>query len=57
VHLGQEKAKETARYLADRTQKEVADPQTNRATMEMLSTILIYTFNNLSRTEVEKMLG
>ena len=25
--------------------------------MEMLSTILIYTFNNLSRTEVEKMLG
>ena len=51
------KAKDTARYLADRTRKEIADPQTNRAIMEMLSTILIYTFNNLSRTEVEKMLG
>ena len=51
------KAKDTARHLADRTQKEVADPKTNRAIMEMLSTIMIYSFNNLSRTEVEKMLG
>jgi predicted transposase YdaD len=51
------KAKDTARYLADRTRKEIADPQTNRGIMEMLSTILIYTFNNLSRAEVEKMLG
>ena len=51
------KAKDTAQFLADRTRKEIADPQTNRAIMEMLSTILIYTFNNLSRTEVEKMLG
>ena len=51
------KAKGRALYLADRTQKEVADPKTNRAIMEMLSTIMIYSFNNLSRTEVEKMLG
>jgi predicted transposase/invertase (TIGR01784 family) len=51
------KAKETAQYLADRVQKEVADRQTNRAIMEILTTIVVYTFNNLSRIEVEKMLG
>lgn len=51
------KAKETARYLADRTRKEIRNPQTNRAIMEMLTTIVVYTFNNLSRAEVEKMLG
>jgi predicted transposase/invertase (TIGR01784 family) len=51
------KAKETARYLADRTRKEIRDPQANRAIMEMLTMIVVYTFNNLSRVEVEKMLG
>lgn len=51
------KAKETARYLADRTKKEIRDPQANRAIMEMLTTIVVYTFNNLSRAEVENMLG
>ena len=51
------KVQETARYLADRTKKEISDPQANRAIMEMLATIVVYTFNNLSRAEVEKMLA
>jgi len=51
------KAKETAQYLAERVQKEITDRQTNRAIMETLTTIVVYTFNNLSRAEVEKMLG
>lgn len=38
-------------------QKEITDPQMNRAIMETLTTIVVYTFNNLSRIEVEKMLG
>jgi predicted transposase YdaD len=51
------KAPDTARYLAGRVQKELSDPQENRAIMELLTTILIYTFNNLNRAEVEKMLA
>ena len=51
------KVKETALYLADRTKKEISDPQTTRAIMDMLATIVVYTFNNLSRAEVEKMLA
>jgi len=38
-------------------QKEITDPQMNRAIMETLTTIVVYTFNNFSRVEVEKMLG
>ena len=51
------KVKEPALYLADRTKKEISDPQTNRAIMDMLAAIVVYTFNNLSRAEVEKMLA
>ena len=50
-------AKQTAQHLADRVKNEITDPVTNRAIMEMLTTIVVYTFNNLSRIEVEKMLG
>ena len=48
---------ETALYLADRTKKEISDSQTTRAIMDMLATIVVYSFKNLSRAEVEKMLN
>ena len=50
-------AKQTAKHLADRVKNEITDPVANRAIIEMLTTIVVYTFNNLSRIEVEKMLG
>jgi predicted transposase YdaD len=51
------KAPETARYLLARTQNEIVDPETNHAIIEMLTTIMVYRFNKLSRAEVEAMLG
>lgn len=50
-------AKQTAQHLANRVQKEITDRSENRAIMKMLTTIVVYKFNNLSRIEVEKMLG
>jgi predicted transposase/invertase (TIGR01784 family) len=51
------KAPEAARYLLARSKNEIRDPQANRAIMEMLTTIMVYRFNKLSRSEVEEMLG
>jgi predicted transposase/invertase (TIGR01784 family) len=51
------KAPETARYLLARSQTEIVDPQMNQAIIDMLTTIMVYRFNKLSRTEVEAMLG
>ncbi len=51
------KAPDTARYLLARSNNEVRDPQTNRGIMEMVTTIMVYKFNKLSRSEVEEMLG
>ena len=51
------KAPEAARYLLVRSKNEIRDPQANRAIMEMLTTIMVYKFNKLSRSEVEEMLG
>lgn len=51
------KAPEAARYLLARSNNEIRDPQANRAIMEMLTTIMVYKFSKLSRSEVEEMLG
>ncbi len=51
------KAPDTARYLLARSQREISDPQENRGIMEMLTTVMVYKFNKLSRSEVEEMLG
>jgi predicted transposase YdaD len=51
------KAPEAARYLLARSNDEIRDPQANRAIMEMLTTIMVYKFNKLSRSEVEEMMG
>ncbi|MFB2838134.1 Rpn family recombination-promoting nuclease/putative transposase [Floridanema evergladense] len=44
-----------ARNLLFRSRQE--SPQTSRAIMEMVTTIMVYKFTNLSRREVEAMLG
>jgi predicted transposase/invertase (TIGR01784 family) len=51
------KAPEAARYLLARSQSEISEAGANRAIMEMLTTIMVYKFNKLSRSEVEEMLG
>jgi predicted transposase/invertase (TIGR01784 family) len=50
-------APEAARYLLARTQQQIRDPEASRAIMEMIGTIMVYKFTNLSRQEVEAMLG
>ncbi|MBW4677611.1 MAG: Rpn family recombination-promoting nuclease/putative transposase [Desmonostoc geniculatum HA4340-LM1] len=49
-------APEEARYLLTRTREEVTE-QSSRAIIEMITTIMVYRFEQLSRTEVESMLG
>ncbi|NDJ21050.1 Rpn family recombination-promoting nuclease/putative transposase [Nostoc sp. B(2019)] len=51
-----EQAPEEARYLLSRTREEVASPSSN-AIIEMITTIMVYRFEQLSRREVESMLG
>ena len=50
-------APEKARYLLARTQEQIADTEASRAIIEMIATIMVYKFTNLSRQEVEAMLG
>ncbi|NCR53618.1 MAG: Rpn family recombination-promoting nuclease/putative transposase [Microcystis aeruginosa L211-07] len=50
-------APEKARYLLARTQEQIADTEAGRAIIEMIATIMVYKFTNLSRQEVEAMLG
>jgi predicted transposase YdaD len=45
-----------ARYLLNRTEQEVS-PSSDRAIIEMITTIMVYKFEALSRIEVESMLG
>ena len=51
------KAPEAARYLLARSNNEIRDPQANRAIIAMLTTIMVYRFDKLSRSEVKEMLG
>ncbi|CCI16475.1 Similar to tr/Q8YV04/Q8YV04 [Microcystis aeruginosa PCC 9806] len=50
-------APEKARYLLARTQEQIADTEASRAIIEMIATIMVYKFTNLSRKEVDAMLG
>jgi predicted transposase/invertase (TIGR01784 family) len=54
--LQENQAAVEARNLLARSQQELP-PQTSRAIMEMITTIMVYKFTNLSRQEVEAMLG
>ncbi len=48
---------QAARTLLARSAQEVANPIESRAIMDMISTIVVYKFTNLSRQEVDAMLG
>ncbi len=51
----EEQAPEEARYLLSRTRAELSPPS-NRAIIEIVTTIMTYRFEQLSRVEVEAML-
>jgi len=54
--LEDEQATQEARYLPSRNQQE--EPQAgNRTIIELVTTIMVYKFENKSRIEVEEMLG
>jgi predicted transposase/invertase (TIGR01784 family) len=46
-----------ARELIAKTQEQILEPEVNRAIIEMIGTIMVYQFTNLSRQEILAMLG
>jgi predicted transposase/invertase (TIGR01784 family) len=54
--IEEEQAPEIARYLLTRTEQEIPSPS-SRAIIEILTTIMVYKFEQLSRKDVESMLG
>ncbi len=54
--LEDEQATQEARYLLARNQQEETQPA-NRAIIELITTIMVYKFENKSQREVEEMLG
>jgi predicted transposase YdaD len=46
-----------ARRLLTRTREQIREPETGRAIIEIITTIMVYRFTNLSRQEVTRMLG
>ena len=54
--IDEEQATEEARYLLERSQQEVPQPE-NRAIIDLLTTIMVYKFEGKSQREVEEMLG
>jgi predicted transposase/invertase (TIGR01784 family) len=55
--LEREQAAEEARYLLTRVEGETASQTASRAIMEVVTTIMVYQFAELSRAEVEAMLN
>ncbi|BAB73835.1 Rpn family recombination-promoting nuclease/putative transposase [Nostoc sp. PCC 7120 = FACHB-418] len=54
--IDEEQATEEARYLLTRSQQETLQPE-NRAIIELITTIMVYKFEDKSQREVEQMLG
>ena len=54
--VNEEKAPQEARYLLERSSVEQPET-TSRAIIELVTTIMVYKFEQLSQREVEKMLG
>jgi predicted transposase/invertase (TIGR01784 family) len=50
-------APQAARSLLERSQQSALEPPQSRAIMDMITTILVYKFTDLSRQEIEAMLG
>jgi predicted transposase/invertase (TIGR01784 family) len=55
--LPEPQAPQAARSLLSRSQQEIETPELNRAIMNMVTTIMVYKFTQLSREEVEAMLA
>ncbi|MFB2837246.1 Rpn family recombination-promoting nuclease/putative transposase [Floridanema evergladense] len=55
--VSEEQAPVEARHLLERAQQEVSEPEASRAIINTIATIIVYKFTNLSRQEVEAMLG
>jgi len=53
--IEEDQTPEEARYLLNRTRQEVSEPA-RRAIIELITTIVTYRFENLSRREIETML-
>ncbi len=53
----EEQAVLEAQYLLVRVQQEITEPQTSRAIIELIATIMVYKFTNLSKPEVLAMIG
>jgi len=54
--VDENQAPEEARYLLERSRQQQSQPS-SRAIIEMVTTIMVYRFERLNRTEVEAMLG
>lgn len=54
--LEEEQAPQEARYLLERSREEQSQPSSS-VIMELVTTIMVYRFEQLSRMEVESMLG
>ncbi|MFB2876352.1 Rpn family recombination-promoting nuclease/putative transposase [Floridanema aerugineum] len=55
--VDEEQAAAEARYLLERAQQEVSETQASRGIIDTIATIMVYKFIDLSRQEVEAMLG
>jgi predicted transposase YdaD len=55
--IEEERAPQEARYLLMRTQQEVLEPDVRRGIIEIVTTIMVYKFTQMSRVEVEAMLA
>jgi len=57
IGVNSEVAPERARQLIQRTREELADTASQRQIVELVETVMIYKFPNLSRQEIEQMFG
>ena len=55
--VAEEQAAAEARYILGRIPQEVRQPELSRAIIDTIGTIMVYKFSDLSRREVEAMLG
>jgi len=53
----EEQALVEAQYLLARVQQEITEPQASHAIIDMIATIMVYKFTNLSKPEVLAMIG
>ena len=57
IGVKEEAASQRARQLIERARQELTDAARERKILELVETVFIYKFPNLSRQEIEQMLG